>query len=159
VNILVGGTTQLRAVVVPSTASNKNLSFTSSNSGVITVTSFGLVTGITPGTDVVTVMTADGNKIATTTVVVRLPPVAVTGVRLNVATLTLVRGRTAQLVPTVSPSYASNKSVFYRTSNGSVAVVGPSGLITAVGSGFALITCNTVSDAKTATVAVTVTLK
>jgi uncharacterized protein YjdB len=158
-SIMVGGTVQLTATVVPSTASNKNINFTSSNSGVATVNSVGLVTGVAPGTDIITVMTADGNKIATATVVVTAPPVAVTGVRLNVATLTLVRGRTSQLVPTVSPVSASNKLVLYSTSNGSVAVVGPSGLITAVGAGSAVITCTTVSNAKTATVAVTVTLK
>ena len=159
VNILVGGTAQLVATVVPSTASNKNVSFSTSNSGVATVNGIGVVTGVAPGTDVITVTTADGNKIATTTVVVSPPSVAVSSVSLNVATLSLVRGRTSQLVATVSPPGATNKSVTYRSSNASVANVNPSGLITAVGSGSAVVTCTTVSGGKTATVSVTVTLR
>jgi uncharacterized protein YjdB len=117
------------------------------------------VTGVAPGTAVITVTTVDGNYTAIATVVVVHPSVAVTGVTLNTATLELVRGHTAQLVANVAPPGASNRFVLFSSSNTSVAVVGPSGLVTAVGTGVAVVTCTTVSGEKTATVAVTVTLR
>jgi kumamolisin len=156
--ILTGGSRQLIASVVPSTASNKVVSFASSNSGVATVNSVGVVTGVAPGSAVITVTTVDENYTAIATVIVVHPSVAVISVTLNTATLVLVRGHTAQLVANVTPPGASNRFVLFSSSNTSVAVVGPSGLVTAIGSGVAVVTCTTVSGEKTATVAVTVTL-
>jgi len=158
VNILVGGTAQLVATVVPSTASNKNVTYSTSDSGVVIVNGIGVVTGVAPGTSIITVTTVDGNKIDTTTVVVSPPSVAVSSVYLNVATLSLVRGRTSQLTATVLPLGSTNKFVTYRSSNPSIANVTPSGLVNAVDAGSAVITCTTVSGEKTASVAVTVTL-
>lgn len=159
ISLMVGKTSQLAVAVVPSGASNKNVNFTSANVGVASVSATGLVTAIAAGTDIITVITADGNFIATTSVVVTAPVVVPTGVTLNTRSLTLVRGRTAQLTATVAPTGATNKSVTYSSSKGSVATVSPLGLITAVGSGSATVTCTTVSGGKITSAAVTVTLK
>lgn len=54
--------------VLTSTASNKNVTFTSSNSTVATVDKKGKVTAVAPGTAVITMTTVDGNYTATCTI-------------------------------------------------------------------------------------------
>lgn len=83
--------------------------------------------------------------------------VAVTGVSVSPATLSLTNGQTGQLTATVSPSNATNKTVTWSSSNTLVATVSGSGLVTATGAGSATITVTTADGGKTATSAVTVT--
>jgi uncharacterized protein YjdB/glycosidase len=68
--INVNGTLQLNATVAPSNASNKTVTWTSSNTTVATVSASGLVTGNAGGTATITVTTQDGNKIATANITV-----------------------------------------------------------------------------------------
>jgi uncharacterized protein YjdB len=70
VTVNVNGTAQLTATVAPSNATNKNVTWTSNNTAVATVSSTGLVTGKAGGTAIITVSTQDGNKTATTTITV-----------------------------------------------------------------------------------------
>ncbi|WP_299314999.1 carbohydrate-binding protein [uncultured Aquimarina sp.] len=59
---LVAGTTgNLTGSVIPSTATVKTMTFTSSNTSVATVTQSGIVTAITTGTAIITANTTDGN--------------------------------------------------------------------------------------------------
>ncbi len=85
-------------------------------------------------------------------------PVAVTGVALSQASLTLTEGDTQTLSATVQPSNADNKSVSWSSSNASVASV-QDGLVTAHQAGSATITVKTADGGKTATCSVTVTAK
>ncbi len=64
-----GATLQLTASVSPSNATEKGMSWTSSNAAVATVAS-GQVTGVSLGTAVITVTTTDGKKTASCTVTV-----------------------------------------------------------------------------------------
>lgn len=66
----VNGTTQLTATVAPSNASNKNVTWKSSNTNIATVDSNGKVTGKAVGEATITVTTADGGKTATCKVTV-----------------------------------------------------------------------------------------
>ena len=83
--------------------------------------------------------------------------VAVTGVTLNKATLTLVEGSAENLAASVSPDIASNKSVSWKSSATDIATVDGSGKVTAVKAGSATITVTTADGGKTATCSVTVT--
>ena len=56
---------QLTATVVPAIATNKTVTWTSSNTAIATVNTFGFVTGKAAGNTTITVTTADGNKTAT----------------------------------------------------------------------------------------------
>ena len=56
-----GGSEKLEATVAPPTAANKNVSWSSSDVSVATVSSSGTVTGVAPGTATITVTTEDGN--------------------------------------------------------------------------------------------------
>jgi O-glycosyl hydrolase len=69
-SVAVGAGTQLTATVSPSNATNKNVSWVSSNTGVATVNSTGLVTGVAAGTATITVTTQNGTKTATAAITV-----------------------------------------------------------------------------------------
>jgi len=68
--LTVGSNATLTATVAPSNATNQNVTWTSSNASIATVSSTGKVTGIKAGTATVTVTTVDGSKTATCTVTV-----------------------------------------------------------------------------------------
>jgi beta-glucanase (GH16 family) len=79
--VQVGQNVQLNAVVAPSNATNKQVTWTTSNSAVAAVSQSGIVTGVAPGTATVTAVTADGSKTAAAsiTVVQAAPTVIVIG--------------------------------------------------------------------------------
>lgn len=149
------GSEQLTATVSPSYATNKNVTWSSSNENVATVSNTGLVSGVGGGSATITVTTVDGGYTATCTVTVTAV-YHVTSVSLNTASLNLHPGDQSTLTATVLPSNATNKSVNWSTSNSSVATVS-GGIVTAVAAGTATITVTTVDGSKTATCTVSVT--
>ena len=85
--------------------------------------------------------------------------VPVASVSLDKSNLTLnAAGASTQLTATVAPSNATNKGVYFFSSNPSVATVSESGLVTAVSNGTATITVRTNDGGKTATCGVTVSI-
>jgi hypothetical protein len=82
--------------------------------------------------------------------------VAVTGVTVSPTTKTLTVGETATLSATVSPSTATNKSVSWSSSDGAVASVGSSGVVTAKAAGSCRITATTAEGGFTASCDITV---
>ncbi|GKU27685.1 Ig-like domain-containing protein [Clostridium folliculivorans] len=71
-SLTTGTSSTLIATVAPSNATNKNVTWTSSNTSVATVQN-GTVTAVAAGTATITVTTQDGSKIATCTVTVTAP--------------------------------------------------------------------------------------
>jgi uncharacterized protein YjdB len=84
-NLEEGGTATLSATVSPADATNKAVTWTSSNNAVAAVSASGVVTAKSGGNAVITVRTADGGKTASCAVAVAVP---VSGVSLP-PTLTL----------------------------------------------------------------------
>ena len=85
-------------------------------------------------------------------------PIAVTGVTLDKSTLSLEEGTTGNLVATVAPSTASDKTVTFASSDAEVATVDNTGKVTAVKAGTAEITVESLMDgSKTAKCELTVT--
>jgi len=71
--LTVGGTGTLSATVAPDNATNKNVTWNSSNTDVATVDNSGKVTAVAVGEAVITVTTEEGEKTATCSVTVTAP--------------------------------------------------------------------------------------
>jgi uncharacterized protein YjdB len=76
-------------------------------------------------------------------------PVAVTSVSLNATFMEIKEGEIFELIATISPSNADNKTVIWTSSNASIAVV-ENGIITAYKAGTAIITATSDDGGKTA---------
>ena len=158
-SLKVGETVSLTATVKPDDATDKSVTWSSSNTSVATVSSSGIVTAIKAGSATITVKTNDGGKTATCSVTVKAATVPVTGVSLNTTSLSLTEGETQTLTATVSPSNATDKSVTWSSNNTSVATVSSTGVVTAKSAGSAIIMVTTKDGSKTATCSVTVKAK
>ena len=152
-SLKVGETGSLTATVAPSNATDKTLTWKSSNTSVATVSN-GTVTAKTVGTATITA-TSNNGKSATATVTVSKDDVAVTSVSVSPASLSLTVGDTGELTATVSPSNATDKTLTWKSSNTSVATVS-NGTVTAKAAGTATITA-TSSNGKVGTAMVKVT--
>ena len=126
--LAVGETVILTAVVSPSNATDKTITWSSSNSGVATV-SGGTVKGVAEGT--ATITASAGGKSATCSVKVTPNVVAVTGIVLNQKDIALLVGDTFQLTATVSPDNATDKTVTWSCANEQIATVDKTGKVTA----------------------------
>jgi uncharacterized protein YjdB len=148
-------TSQITATVAPSNATNKTLSWISSNTGVATVSSSGLVTAVSAGSATITASSTDGSNKTATTAVTVTSNVPVTSVSLNRTTATMYVSDTLTLVATVLPSNATNKSVTW-SSNSSNATVNSSGVVTAVSGGTATIRATTANGGYVASCVITI---
>ena len=154
----VGATETLTATVAPSTATDKTVTYSSSDATVATVTNAGLVTAVKAGTADITVTTKDGSKTAKCAVTVTAKQIPVTGVTLDKSTLSLEVGATETLNATIAPSNASYKAVRFTSSDEAIATVDDNGLVTAVAPGNAEITVESIENgSKTAVCTLTVT--
>ncbi len=139
-----GNTLQLTATVLPSTTSNPAVTWTSSNTSVATVSSEGLVTAVSPGNAIITATTTDGSNLsATCSLFVKQNIIYVTSISLDKTSATITEGEDLQLMATVLPEDATNKTVTWNSSNSSVATVSTDGLVTAKSPGSAIITAMT----------------
>ena len=153
----VGETEQLTAIVLPDDASNQNVSWASSNPGMVEVSQSGMLTTVSPGVATITVTTEDGGFTATCEVTVNAATVAVTGITLNLTELTKKVGDApVSLVVTIAPENATEKSVSWTTTNASAATVN-NGEVSFVGVGNATIMATTQDGGFAASCEVTVT--
>lgn len=124
VEIGVGGKLLLSPKVSPSSATNKDLSFSSSNRKVATVSSNDIVTARSKGTTTITITAKDGSKKSTKITVEVKDTVNVKSVDLKATRSTLtVGGARTKLNAVTTPSKATVRSASYSTSNKAVAIV------------------------------------
>lgn len=171
----VGDAVTLVATVSPENATDKSVSWSSSDTAVATVDEAGKVTAVGAGSATVTAKA--GEKTAACSVTVSAaqetptptpdptptpqppapePPanVAVSSVTLNTTTLSLTEGDTITLTATVGPENATDKTVTWSSSDPNVATVDQSGKVTAAVAGTAVITA--VAGEKSASCTVTI---
>lgn len=138
-----GNTNTLIATVLPTTATNKSVTWSTNNSNVASVNN-GTVTAHSKGQATITVTTADGGYSASCSVTVNevSTTVSVQGVTLSTNTLSMKVRETANLTANIRPSSATNKNVTWSTNNNAVATVS-NGLVTAHAKGQATIRVTT----------------
>ncbi len=145
-SIKVGETTEIEATVEPADATNKNVTWSTSDENVATVED-GVITGVAAGNATITVTTEDGGFTADCEVTVSA--VKVTGVSLNIESSPLKVGETLELVASIEPEDATNQAVAWTSSDEGVATVSD-GVVTGVGKGTATITVTTEDGGMTA---------
>ena len=147
-----GETATLIATVEPDNATDKNVTWTSSDPAVATV-SDGVVTPVAQGT--ATITASAGDVSAECAVTVTAPaPVAVTGISLDQSSLSLVvGGEPATLIATVEPEEAAGEPIAWTSSDSAVATVSD-GIVTPVAAGTTTITAS--AGGFTATCSITV---
>ena len=154
IDLNIGESEGLTASISPSNAFNKEVTWSSSDISVATVSSDGTVTAKKKGVATITATTKDGNK--TATCVVNVKTVNVTGITLNKTTLNLVRNQTGTLSVTVLPTNATNKNYTWSSSDTTIATVSSNGVVTAKKKGVAIITVTTEDGNKIASCSVEV---
>lgn len=140
--------------VLPENATDKTVTYSSSDTKKATVSEEGVITAVAEGTADITVTA--GDKTATFTVTVKPKPagtVPVESITLDESIAegaTLETGKTLDIssLITVLPENATDKSVKYSSSAEEYATVSDAGVITAVAAGEATITVTSASDAK-----------
>ncbi len=112
-SLKVGGTYQLSVKVMPENASNKNVTFSSSNTSVATVSNSGLITAHKEGTTTIKATSvADPNKNVSFNLTVTTAPVEnikVQSISLK-SEITIYEGELVSLNPVITPSNATNKT-------------------------------------------------
>ena len=153
-----GKNAQITANVLPENATNKNVTWESSNESIVVVDKNGKVTATNPGVATITVTTEDGSKTDTCEVTVK-EYTPVEDVTLDKDRLDLIEGQIVQLIATVLPEDATYKNVTWRSKDESVATVDQNGNIKAVSEGTATITVTTEDGWYKSACLVTVTKK
>ena len=124
------------------TLSGTSLSWTTSNSGVATVSSTGLVNAVSPGTAVIKASAQGHSASANVTVVsASVAPVASVAVSLSVNTATVGQSVTATATARdAANNVLTGRTVAWNSSNGTIATVNSQGAITPVAAGTVNIT-------------------
>lgn len=133
-SLVEGNSETLTATVSPDNATNKAVSWKSSDASIASVDGTGKVTAVKAGSATITVSTTDGSKTATCSVSVTPKTISVTGVAIEPSTLEIKEGATFQLKATVSPADAS-QAVDWASPSPHIATVDQNGLLTAVAPG------------------------
>ena len=123
----------LTATVSPSDATDRKVTWSSSNTGIAIVDQNGKVTAISGGSATITAKA--GDKQASCAVTVSVPATSVT---LNSNELILVKGQSDRLVATIQP-YDATDMIVWSSSNTSVASVDANGTVVAISNGNASI--------------------
>ena len=137
-----GKSYQLKTTVSPSNATNKNVSYASSNKKIVTVTNTGKLKAKKKGTAYITIKAKDRSK-KSTKIKVQVKSKKTTIQTISLQTKEkqkLLTGETYQLITSIKPVSLKKNGVTYTSSNKKVVKVTATGKVTAVGPGSAKIT-------------------
>ncbi len=137
--VFAGDTLPLTVSYTPENASVKAVTWSSSNEKAAVVDAQGVVTGVARGNAIIRATAADGSgRSATYQLTVQQRPESIT---LSPEDVTVNVGSTRKLKATVLPATANDKQVVWSSSDERIARVNKTGLITPVGPGECVVTC------------------
>lgn len=113
-SIAIGGTTQLRATITPTDATNQNVKWSSKQEAIATVSQSGLVTGKTAGVAHIVASAQDGSKVTGEA------QITVTAPTLGTLTVGVTPGADGYSV-TVTPNVEAGNTRYYRVTAANVA--------------------------------------
>ena len=122
VELTEGDEITLNATVKPDNATNKNVTWSSSNSSVAKVVN-GKVTALKEGYAIIIVSTEDGGKTATCEVVVKAKTYPVEKIVLDKTYVKIKTGNEITITATIYPSNATNKTLKWTSSDTTIATV------------------------------------
>ena len=137
-NLKLGASAQVVATILPDNASKK-LSWSSSNSRIVTVDSNGLIQAKGIGTAIIVAKTVN-DIIAQVKVTVGEYDLGLKSIKITTRYSTIPVGVTKQLVVAFNPANASDKTVTWTSSNPNVATINSSGQLKAISPGSTIIT-------------------
>lgn len=145
ITLAVSNSKQLAVAFTPSDASNKNVFWTSSNPSVATVDKYGVVKAISPGSTIIKATSEDGGYTDTATIeVVNYDNIIEEkSIAFDSSSYTVGIGSTKSLIPIITPSNATFKSVRFESSNPSIATVDENGVVRGLKEGTVSITATT----------------
>ena len=145
ISMNVGETNRIYANVLPHTAYDKDVTWSSSNNNVVTVDSKGVLSARSAGSAVITVKTKDGGFKDTVLVEVTKRK-SENNIYINVENNNLYVGDKSNLIVVVSPDENLSSKVVYSSSDSSVVSVNSQGKIVAKKKGVATITARIASE-------------
>ena len=148
----IGSSFKIAPVFYPEDATDTELSWTSADPKIASVSSDGTVTAIGPGTTAITAAAAGGTITSKCVVTVLSPALAI---KISDSRLSLEEGEEATLSASVFPSDATQSTLTWRSDKPEVATVDQNGNVRAVKAGVAVITVS-VSETVFETCTVTV---
>lgn len=160
--IMVGATTQLSASTLDASGNaltGRAVTWTSSNTAIASVSSTGLVTGLTVGGPVTITATSEGKSGSASVTVIPVPPASVASVIVSPPSPSITIGTTTQLTASTLDSdgnVLTGRAVVWSSSNSAIASVSASGLVTGVAVG-GPVTITATSEGKSGTATVNVT--
>lgn len=122
---------ELNTKVIPENATNKSITFSSSNPKVLTVSSSGKVTGISSGKATIT---AKANNGVTSEIEITVYS-SVTDILLSTNTVRVQKDGNFKINAEVLPEDADNKNIEYKSENELIAKVNNTGIITGISEG------------------------
>lgn len=152
-DVYFGKTATLTATVTPDDATNKAVSWKSSDAETVSVDANGVVTGNKIGSATITVTTEDGGKTATCVVTVSHKHIESIDISQSTLALTLASAAT-QLTATYSPDDATDTELTWTVDKPEIATVSSTGVVTPVAEGTAIVTVANGSVSATCTVTV-----
>ena len=144
----------LTAAVLPETATNKELTWQSSNPEVAAVSAKGKITAVAPGTATISCTAADGSEVTSTCSVTVIQ--LVDTVKIDAASASTVnKNDSLDLNVLITPENATDQTVTWESSNPEAVTVNSKGTVKAVGVGTATISCTT-ADGSNKTAEITI---
>ncbi len=154
--IEIGEDVVLIPVIAPSGATNENVTWTSSDDAIATVSDSGVVRGIAEGTATITVKTEEGNFEATCEISVAAEVIDVVSISLNATEKELARNEEFQLIPVINPEEATEPGVTWVSADPAIASVSDDGIVKGLTGGITTVRATTQDGGLTAECVITV---
>lgn len=143
-SLTIGESFQLEVEILPTNATECLVSWTSTNSDVVSVTAEGLITALSEGSAQIIATTTDGSNLsALCKIEVEMDFVPVTQILINTSECSMPVGETFQLSATITPQNATNQDIAWSSTNPAIATVSQEGKVEGISEGTAVIIAST----------------